>query len=115
MKYVVTFFIYFVIFFTFYKVYFHFAGKRKDRLSKMTEIIFIERIFKTNIKDVTGKELLNIITLTNTLIFTIVCTATEGLSNIIIRILVMFVLLLPLNYIAYYLVSKIIHKRGMKK
>jgi hypothetical protein len=86
-------------------------GKKND-FSKMMEVYFLEHHFKIDVNSLGLKKVLNIVALSNSFIFTIVLMSTLFINNLIIRILVMFVLLMPLIYLVYYVVSKFLKKKG---
>jgi len=116
MEIILIFIAYVVFFYSFYKIVFWFKGrKKKNELYGIIEIYFLEHKFNVDVKEIGVDKLLNIVALSNAVIFTIVLMLTALIDNFIIRLLVMFVLLMPLIYIMYYGVSKFLKKKGNKK
>jgi hypothetical protein len=101
-----------ILFYSVFKITFWFKKRNKKDLYKITEIMLLENHFKVNVKKLNLDKLYNIIALTNSFIFTVVLMSTIFIDNLIIRLLIMFVLLLPIIYLTYYIVSKYLKKRG---
>ena len=107
---------YMLLFYSIYKVMFFFKRRKvKDELYGLMEIYYLEHLFKVKVKSIDIDKLLNIVALSNAAIFTIVLMTTEFIDNIIIRLLIMFVLLMPAIYIFYYGISIYLKKKGNKK
>lgn len=107
---------YIILFYSVYKVIFRLKTKnKKNRLLDIMEINLLEQHFKVEVKKIGLEKLLNIVALSNAVIFTIVLMSTILIKNLILRIVVMFILLLPLIYIIYYGVSIYLKKKGIKK
>lgn len=116
MEFLMVFIAYVVFFYSFYKIVFWFKGrKKKNELFSIMEIYFLEHKFKVDVKSVGLDKLLNIVALSDAVIFTIVLMLTALIDNFIIRLFVMFVLLMPLIYIMYYGISKFLKKKGNKE
>lgn len=106
---------YMVLFYAIYKIIFWFKSrKKKNDLHRMTEIYLLEHKFKINVKKIGMDKMLNIVALSNSFIFTVVLMSTMAINNLIIRLLVMFVLLIPIIYLVYYGVGKYLKKKGNK-
>jgi hypothetical protein len=101
-----------ILFYSFFKITFFFKKRSKKDLYKITEIMLLENHFKIDVKKLNIDKLYNIIALSNSFIFTVVLVSTLLIDNLIIRLLVMFVLLLPMIYLTYYVVAKYLKKRG---
>ncbi|MDD2470164.1 MAG: hypothetical protein PHI22_04480 [Bacilli bacterium] len=102
---------YMILFFSIYKLTFWLKGrKKKNDLNKLMEVHFLQHYFKVDVKRIGLNKLLNIIALSNAFIFTVVLISTSLITNYIIRLLVMFVILMPLIYVVYYGISKYLEK-----
>jgi hypothetical protein len=88
--------------------------KKKSEFYKIPELYLLENHFKVPIKKYKIDKIMNIVVLCNSLIFTIILISTMFIPYFFIRIIVMFVLLLPLIYLVYYGVSKYLQKKGEK-
>jgi hypothetical protein len=104
---------YIIFFYSIYKISFWFSRrKNKKDLYKMTEIYFLEHTFKIDVKKIGLDKMLNIVALSNAIIFTIVLMSTTAIDNLILRFIVMFIMLLPIIYLIYYIIAKYLKKRG---
>lgn len=111
------FIIYFVLFYVVFKIIFFFQSKRKivkRSLYHMAEIEILKRHFKVDTAKYELKKLLNIVSLSNALIFSVVLVGTSFIENYLLRLIGMFVLLIPVIYFVYLGVSKILNKKGDK-
>lgn len=107
---------YLIIVYSIYKLSFiiRVMGKN-NRLMDMKEIIFLKKAFNVDIKAADLHNVLDIIALNNAFIFAFALTATSFIDNLIIRLVVLFVILIPLIYIVYFMSSKFFKKKGKKK
>jgi hypothetical protein len=104
---------YIIFFYSIYKISFWFSRrKNKKDLYKMTEIYFLEHTFKIDVKKIGLDKMLNIVALSNAIIFTIVLMSTTAIDNLLLRFIVMFIMLLPIIYLIYYIIAKYLKKRG---
>lgn len=117
MELLLLFFIYFVFFLLFYKVSFFIKTKgkkkKKDFLTSSREMIYLANKYKLNIKKIGVDKVINLICLANAFIFSLVLTATFLIDNLFVRIMVMFVLLIPLIFIIYHIIGSFYRKKGM--
>jgi hypothetical protein len=108
--------IYLVFFFLVYKTYYFFRGrKNKQVLYKTIEVLYLGGKYKLDVKKIGLKKLLNVIALSNAIIFTITILLSLSITNPFFKLLVMFVILFPLIYITYLIVGKYYIKKGMTK
>ncbi|MFA5407408.1 MAG: hypothetical protein WC343_01395 [Bacilli bacterium] len=106
----------FILIYSIYKIVFFFQLKKhKKDLYMIVEISSLKRIFKVDVDKISLNRLLNIVSLTDALIFSVVLVATMAIGSYIIRLIVMFLLLMPIIYVAYYLLSKYLKKKGNKR
>ncbi len=113
MQLLLLFIIYVILFYSIYKVMFWFKARRKKNdLTKQMEVYLLNKSFKVDIKKVGMKKILNAVALSNAIIFSLVLVTTILISNLLIRLLVMFILLIPLTYLVYYMVGRILNKKG---
>lgn len=115
---VLTFLLYFVIFYLVFKIFYYFQRKKKIQkrdLSKTVEIELLRVHFKVDTAKHTIKQLQNVVALGNALVFAIVLMGTSFIENYLLRLLGMFVLLLPVIYFIYFGISKILAKKGDNK
>ena len=116
MEYLMGFFVYVIFLFLIYKIYFLVRGrKNKNPFYKMTEIFYLTNRYKLSIDKIGLKKILNVIALSNAVIFSITLISTMWIDNIIVRILVMFILLFPLIFGVYHLIGTYFQRKGMMK
>lgn len=116
MKFLLIIITYMILFYSIYRLFFWLRGRKgKNSLNKLTEIFFLNHYFKIDIKKVGLDKLLNLIAWANSFIFTVVLISTSLITNYFIRLLVMFIILVPLIYVVYYGISKYLKKKGNGK
>ena len=117
MELLLLFFIYFVFFLLFYKISFFIKTKekkkKKDFLASSKEMMYLTNKYKLNIKKIGVDKIINLICFANAIIFTLVLIATFLIDNLFIRIIIMFLLLIPLIFIVYHIIGSFYRKKGM--
>ncbi len=108
--------LYLILIYSIFKIVFVFSKRRRKKdLYKMIEISFLEKHFKVDVRKIKIERLLNIIAMSNAIVFTTVLMSTMFIDILIIRELVSFILLFPTIYLVYYFVSKYLKKKVIKK
>lgn len=117
MELLLLFIIYFIFFLLFYKIYYMIKMRKKKNnkslLTTTTELIYLTTKYKLNIKKIGINKIINVICLTNALIFSLVLIATFFITNLFIRIVIMFILLMPLIFFIYHFIGCFYRRKGM--
>lgn len=115
MQWLIVFIAYVVFFFSFYKIMYWFKGRnKKNDLYNISEIYFFEHKLKVDVKKIGLEKMLNIVALSNSILFTLVLIATSFIDNFVIRLVAMFFLLMPLTFLMYFGISRMLNKKGKK-
>jgi len=114
MDYIYLFLICFVIV---YLVYYLVIVRRKRGLEAFKngkQLLFFKNAYNLNIKDLDCKKFANSLALVNAFIIAATVTAIEFFNSYIIKLLVGFVILIPLMLICYYVLGQIYKKKESK-
>ena len=106
-----------LIFILVYLIYFLFIISRKKKMNKYrssTEILFLEKKYKLNIDNINLRKLSHILALANAFIIALVFVVVSFIDNFIIKILIGFILLIPIILFVYHLIGKYFQKRSEK-
>ena len=108
-----------VCFILVYLVYYVLIINNKKKLSKYrnsTEVIFLENRYKINIKKIEMKKLANIMAISNAFIISVTVLLIGFISNLVLKLIVGLIILIPLILIVYHFVGKsLIKKYGEKE
>lgn len=113
MQLLILFIAYVILFYSAHKIFFLFKNRKKTYdIHKMVEVNLLERKYKVDVKKIGTNKMLNIISLSNAVIYTAVLMVTKPIDNNIIRLLVMFLLILPVIYLVYSAIGRWLQKKG---
>ena len=111
----------FIFVFTFlivYLVYYQIIIRRKKGLEAFRngkQLLFFKNAYKMDIDNIDCKKFANSLSLTNAFIIALTVTVTELLDGLVIKMLVGFVILIPLILICYFILGKVYKKKEGKK
>lgn len=97
-----------------YLLYFLLVINNKKKLAKYrnsTEVKFLENKYKVNIKKIEIKTLANIMALVNAFIIATTVSIIGIVDNMFLKLLVAFVVLIPLILIMYSIIGRLLVKK----
>lgn len=98
-------------------IYVLFINKKlkKDKRNTSLELNYLIKRFDLNLKKVNRKQLMWIVTVTNSFIISFTCVVTFNIESVIWRLIVGFALLMILIYSLYEIEGRILKKKETKK
>lgn len=116
MQLLILFIAYVTLFYSAHKIFFWFNNRKKTYdIHKIVEINLLEHKYKIDVKKIGTNRMLNIVSLSNAVIYTVMLMATRPIDNIIIRLVVMFLLIIPVIYLVYSIIGNWLRKKGKDK
>ena len=115
MEYLITFIVCFLIIFLLYAAIVIWRKKGFEKFKTSKQIIFFEKAYKIDFSKINVKSFAYSLSLTNAFIIAFTCTVIELFDNLIFKMLVGFVILLPLMLIMYKLLGNIYKKKEGKQ
>jgi len=88
--------------------------KKLDKFKTSNQVLIFVKKYNLKITDSNVKELAHLVALSNAFIIAVAITVVELVSNFILKILVAFVLIMPLILIIYSLVGQHMLKKESK-
>ena len=113
-RYIMVFILAFLIVFIFYSIMFN-RKKVKNKEKKITEVNFLIKRYKLDMRKIKYKNLLFTISLINSTIIALAFTAVFYVENYLLSLLIGFVLLIVLTYSLYEIVGRHYQKKGSKE
>lgn len=107
-----------ITFVTIYLLYLIFVISKKNKLEKFEKsmyVNFLVSISKINIKNINMKKLAHVLALSNSFIISFTVFVIEYIDKFILKLLVGFVLIIPLLYITYFIIGKIYKSKEKRK
>lgn len=101
-----------------YLAYVLFVINRKNKLEKLKKsanTIYLVKKYKLDLKQINFKILAHIIALSNAFIMSVTFFIISFIKNNYLKILVCFIIILPILYIMYMIIGKTYQKRGKCK
>jgi len=114
MKFVILFVVTFLVVYLLYLLTVILNKKKLNKFKNSNQVLYFIKKYKIKIDDSNVKLLANLVALSNAFIISIAITIVELVSNFILKILVAFLIIMPLIFILYHIVGKIMLKRGNK-
>ena len=115
MKYIYTFIFCFVVIYLVYSVFVIYRKKGFEKFKKSKQISFFEKAYNIDFQKINLKSFAKALALTNAFIIALTCTIIEIFDSFILKMLVGFVILLPLILIMYKILGKIYKKKEGKR
>lgn len=113
-KYIMVFILAFLLVFIFYSIMFN-RKKVKNKEKKITEVNFLIKRYKLDMRKIKYKNLLFTISIINSIIIALAFTAVFYVENYLLSLLIGFVLLIVLTYSLYEIVGRHYQKKGSKE
>ena len=95
----------FILIYLFYLVTVISRKNKLNKLIKGTEITYLKNRYKLSLKKTSQKKLGNLIALTNSFIFSLTVFIVGFIKNYLLKLLVGFVVLIPLILLSYHILS----------
>lgn len=114
MKFFVIFIVAFIIIFLAYLLTVILNKKKLEKFKNSNQALFFVRRYKIKVNEDNVKVLAYLVAIANAFIIAFTLTIVELVENIILKILVAFLIIMPLILILYSLIGKYMKKRGNK-
>ena len=114
MEYLITFIVCFLIIFLLYAAIVIWRKKGFEKFKTSKQLIFFEKAYNINFKKINLKTFAHSLALTNAFIIAFTCTVIEIFDNLILKLCVGFVILLPLMLLMYKILGTIFKKKEGK-
>jgi hypothetical protein len=114
MKYLFTFIFCFVTFYLIYSLVVVYRKKGFEKFKTSKQLMFFKQAYKLNLKKLDIKSFAKSLALTNSFIIAFTCTVIELFDNIILKLLIGFVILIPLMLLMYKILGNIYLKKEGK-
>ena len=99
-----------IVFIVFYLAYVVFVINRNDKLMKLKKGMIVNYIvskYKLNLKEINFKKFAHMVALSTSFIVATTFFIISFIDNYILKVLLCFVILLPLQYLIYMIIGKI--------
>lgn len=114
MKFVIIFVVSFLIVYLAYLLTVILNKKKLEKFKESNQVLIFVKRYKLKITDSNVKLLAHLVALANAFIIALAITVVELVSNFILKILVAFIIIMPLILILYSLIGKYMLKRESK-
>ena len=114
MNYVILFVVTFLVVYLLYLLTVILNKKKLEKFKKSNQVLYFIKKYKIKVNDSNVKLLAHLVALSNAFIMGTAVTIVELVPNYILKILVAFLVVMPLILIMYHIVGKIMLKRGNK-
>lgn len=115
MDYLLTFIICFIIIYLVYSIFVIYRKKGFEKFKSSKQIIFFEKAYNMDFKKINLKSFAQALALTNAFIIAFTFTVIQLIQNFILKMLVAFVILVPLMLLMYKLLSIVYKKKEGKQ
>lgn len=115
MNYLLTFIICFIIIYLVYSIFVIYRKKGFEKFKNSKQVIFFEKAYKLDFKKINLKNFAQSLALTNAFIIAFTFTVIQLIQNFILKMLVAFVILVPLMLLMYKLLSIVYKKKEGKQ
>ena len=115
MEELMLYFITFVIVYLFYLFFVILKKKSRERFENSTEMVFLRKKYKIDIKKIGLTKIAHICALSNALIIANTITIISMIHNLILMIIAGFFVLIPMILIVYHLIGKYYQNKQRKK
>ncbi len=112
MNYIILFVVTFTIVYLLYLLTVIINKKKLEKFKKSNQALYFIKKYKIKVDDSNVKLLANLVALSNAFIMSTAITIVELVPNYILKILVAFLVIMPLILVMYHIVGKIMLKRG---
>ena len=115
MDYLLTFIICFIIIYLVYSIFVIYRKKGFEKFKSSKQVIFFEKAYNMDFKKINLKGFAQSLALTNAFIIAFTFTVIQLIQNFILKMLVAFVILVPLMLLMYKLLSIVYKKKEGKQ
>ena len=114
MKFLLIFLGAFVVVYLAYLITVIFNKKKLEKFKTSNQVVVLVKKYKLKINDSNIKELAHLVAFSNAFIIASTLTVVELVGNIILKILVAFIIIIPMILISYSLIGKYMLKKENK-
>ena len=114
MNYLITFIFCFVVVYLCYSLVVIYRKKGFEKFKTSKQLMYFEKAYNINPEQINLKHFARSLALTNAFIIASTCTIIEIFDNLILKLLVAFVILVPLMLLMYKLLGTIYKKKEGK-
>ena len=114
MKFIIIFLTVFVVVYLAYLITVILNKKKLLKFKKSNQILLLVKKYDVKITDANVKEVAHLIAFSNSFIIATAVTVVELVSNFVLKILIAFIVIVPLILIMYSLVGKYLKKKECK-
>ena len=114
MKFIILFVVTFLVVYLLYLLTVILNKKKLEKFKNSNQALYFVKKYKIKVDDNNVKLLAHLVALSNAFIMSTAITLVELVSNFILKILVAFLVIMPLILIMYHIVGKVMMKRGNK-
>ena len=114
MKFIILFVVTFLVVYLLYLLTVILNKKKLEKFKKSNQVLYFIKKYKIKVDDNNVKLLAHLVAISNAFIMSAAITIVELVPNFILKILVAFLVIMPLILIVYHIVGKIMMKRGNK-
>ena len=115
MEYLITFIFCFTIVYLIYSIVVVYRKKGFEKFKASKQLLFFETAYKIDFKKINLKKFAQSLAITNAFIIAFTCTIIEIFDNLILKMLVGFVILVPLMLLMYKILGTVYKKTEGKK
>ncbi|MBE6144015.1 MAG: hypothetical protein E7169_00350 [Firmicutes bacterium] len=101
----------FVLLYLFYLITVICRKQKLDKFMEGAEVTYLKRRYNLSLKKVSKKLLANIIALTNSFVISLTCLSLVLIKNYILKLMVAFIILVPLIIISYHIIGTILKRK----
>lgn len=112
---IINFLVFFIIVYLFYLIVVWARKRNITKYRNSNEIRFLEYKYKVKVDAIGIEKLSRVLAFWNALIISVTVVVISFINNFILKMLVGFVLLLPLIFIVYHLIAKYYNKKISSK
>lgn len=115
MTYLITGIVYFIIVYLLYYIFIYLVQKKKKFRRFTADVQILRDYYKLNIKKIGYKKVYRSLNFVNALLITFLAMVIINIKNIIIKLLLVLILVLPVIWFGYYLLAMYLKKEENKK
>ena len=114
MDYLLVFCIDFIIVYIFYYIFIEKRQKKQKYKKLSADANILKKYYKLDLKSIGYKKVYKLLNITNSLLISLLVLIVFGIKNILIKILLIVILMIPMIWVGYYIVAKILEREEKK-
>lgn len=114
MKELIYFIITFVLIYLLYLVLVILRKKGLTKFEKSTEVLYLQKKYKINLKKISVKSLANVVGLTNSFLIALVVFLVSVIDNFLLKFVIAFLIMIPMILILYHFIGVYYKKKETK-